>query len=61
MLLCGVASTGTAIGRWITAYRQLAAREAAAPAGARAPKPLAPAPARAVEQHSRASGRVPEP
>jgi phosphatidylglycerophosphate synthase len=51
MLLCGVASTGTAIGRWITAYRQLVAREAAAPAGARAPKPLAPAPARAVEQH----------
>jgi phosphatidylglycerophosphate synthase len=50
MLLCGVASTGTAIGRWITAYRQLAARDAAL-AGTRAPKPLAPAPARALEQH----------
>lgn len=50
MLLCGVASTGTAIGRWVTAYRQLGVREAA-PAGTRAPKPLAPAPARAVEQH----------
>ena len=43
---------GTAIGRWITAYRQLVTREAAAPrAVPRAPKPLAPAPARAVEQH----------
>jgi len=51
MLFCGVASTGTAINRWVTAYRQLAARAAAAPAGARAPKPLAPAPARALEQH----------
>lgn len=49
MLLCGVASTGTAINRWITAYRQLAARAAAAPAGNRAPKPLAPAPVRALE------------
>lgn len=50
MLLCGVASTGTALNRWVTAYRQLAAREAA-PAGARAPKPLAPAPVRALEHH----------
>jgi phosphatidylglycerophosphate synthase len=53
LLLCGVASTGTALNRWVTAYRQLAAREAvaagAAPAGARAPKPLAPAPVRALE------------
>lgn len=49
MLLCGVASTGTAINRWITAYRQLVARAAVAPAGARAPKPLAPAPVRALE------------
>ena len=54
MLLCGVASTGTALNRWVTAYRELSAREAApagAAAGARAPKPLAPAPVRAVEQH----------
>ena len=50
MLLCGVASTGTALNRWVTAYRQLAARHAA-PAAARAPKPLAPAPVRALEQH----------
>jgi phosphatidylglycerophosphate synthase len=53
MLLCGVASTGTAVNRWVTAYRQLAARDAAptgAAAGARAPKPLAPAPVRALEQ-----------
>jgi phosphatidylglycerophosphate synthase len=53
MLLCGVASTGTALNRWVTAYRQLAAGHAtgAAPAAARAPKPLAPAPVRALEQH----------
>ena len=50
MLLCAVASTGTAINRLITAYRELAARQAA-PAAARAPKPLAPAPVRALEQH----------
>jgi phosphatidylglycerophosphate synthase len=50
MLLCGVASTGTAINRLVTAYRELAARQAA-PAAARVPKPLAPAPVRALEQH----------
>jgi phosphatidylglycerophosphate synthase len=50
MLLCGVASMGTAVNRLVSAYRELTARQAA-PAAARAPKPLAPAPARALEHH----------
>src|SRR3569623_1729944 len=39
MLLCGVASTGTAINRWITAYRQLVFYAVEAFAGDSTPKP----------------------
>ncbi len=41
MVLCAVLSSGTALSRWVAAYRMLAAREAAAPAVA---------PARAAQQ-----------
>ena len=44
MLLCGFASTATAINRWIVAHRALVAREAAGPSA------VAPEPARTPAQ-----------
>ena len=44
LLVCGVASTGTALGRWVHAFRELSKRDAAAPGQApaddSAPVPL---------------------
>jgi phosphatidylglycerophosphate synthase len=65
LLLCGIASSATAINRWIVAHRALAAREAApalstAPEAARSPAAVRPAialsstgvrDARPLEQH----------
>jgi phosphatidylglycerophosphate synthase len=51
MLICGVASTGTAINRWVVAYRELARRyEAGRPSDLIAPiaQPSAPAAARVM-------------
>jgi len=45
MLVCAVASSATAIHRWIVAYRTLAAREQAAPAEVVAARPQIPRPA----------------
>jgi phosphatidylglycerophosphate synthase len=52
MLICGVGSAGTAVNRWIVAYRELARRFQAgtpqAAAGVAIPAPAAPAPARVL-------------
>jgi phosphatidylglycerophosphate synthase len=44
MLICGVASTGTAVNRWVVGYRELVKRGAAPEVELAAPVPLLPQP-----------------